>query len=344
MISSSSPSFPSPLLPAYVPSSLHARIAPLFFTKKVEIANNNCASRYISSRAPFALLANANDKDGDNASDEQSQHHDESPLPIYNGPILPDPSGIVTGFALGELGLDLAVAPSTVAPGTLGLFVALSEGVESTTAPCMQLLCGYSRDGTFQPRDEGDKTVGFALAGCETAVFYDRQLMSVLDALQLAAETKGEGGSCGLAGHVLVQDSENGEVDIFVDTDNTDFKRYYVPAMMNTHDGVEEVNDEEDEAEISVQNLGQFCNDLAWSYDNPPESKEEYESLSLEKNAVQLVWRLEFDEESNCLVPTWPVSVLADDMQFKNADVFMELGTRYGWNYWQATVDMEGSS
>jgi hypothetical protein len=114
--------------------------------------------------------------------------------------------------------------------------------------------------------------------------------------------------------------------------------------MMNTHDGVEEVNDEEDEAEISVQNLGQFCNDLAWSYDNPPESKEEYESLSLEKNAIQLVWRLEFDEESNCLVPTWPVSVLADDMQFKNADVFMELGTRYGWNYWQATVDMEGSS
>jgi hypothetical protein len=206
----------------------------------------------------------------------------------------------------------------------------------------MQLLSGYSREGTFQSKDSGDKTVGFALAGPETAVFYERQLMSVLDALQLAAESHGEGGACGLAGHVLVQD--NGEIDVFGDADDKDFKRYFVPALMNREnddDDQDEEVKEEDNMEIGVANLGQFCNDLAWSYDDPPENKEDYDAISLEKNAIQLVWRLEFDVETNCLVPTWPVSVIADDMQFKN-QVFQELGTKYGWTYWQATIDMEG--
>jgi hypothetical protein len=249
---------------------------------------------------------------------------------IYDGPILGDPNEIVAGFSLAQLGLDVAVAPSAIAPGTFGLYVALSEGVETTTTPAMELLCGYSREGSFQNKDTGDKTVGFSLAGPETAVFYDQQLMSVLDALELAAKEKGDG-ACGLAGHVLVQEDETGQVDIHVDTE-TDFKRYYVPSLLD---------DDDDDTEISVQNLGQFCNDLAWSYSSPPGTKEEYDATSLQKNAVQLVWRLEYDPESSCLVPTWPVSVLADDIVFKNSQDFMELGTKYGWGYWQATVDIE---
>ena len=248
---------------------------------------------------------------------------------VYTGPLLADPNEIIAGFVLGELGLDLAVAPSTVAPGSYGLFAALSEGVESTSVPCMELLCGYSREGTFQDKDQGDKTVGFFLGGPNTAVFYERQLMSAIDALELAAKTKG-GGACGLAGHVLVQDEEDGTMDIYVETENTFFKRYYVPK--GGGDGT---------AEISVSNLGQFCNDLAWSYVDPPKSEEEYDTRSLENNTVQLVWRLEFDKESSCLVPTWPVSVVADDTAFKNTDAFMELGTKYGWKYWQATVDLQ---
>lgn len=284
--------------------------------------------------------------DDDDAHHVAHHAHEDMPPRVYEGPVLSDPNAIVAGFSLDELGLDLAVAPSEIAPGTYGLFVALGEGVESTTVPSMQLLSGYSREGTFQSKDSGDKTVGFALAGPETAVFYERQLMSVLDALQLAAENNGEGKACGLAGHVLVQD-DNGEIDVFVDVDDTEFKRYFVPALMNRENGDadqdEEVKDDDDaegEMEIGVANLGQFCNDLAWSYDDPPENKEDYDAISLEKNAIQLVWRLEFDVETNCLVPTWPVSVIADDLQFKN-QVFQELGTKYGWTYWQATIDME---
>jgi hypothetical protein len=257
---------------------------------------------------------------------------DESPTSaaVYSGPILPDPSEVVVGISLGELGIDLFAAPSTVAPGQLGLFAILSEDAESATIPGMSLLCGYSREGTFAAKDEGDKTVGFALAGPSTAVFYERQLMSIMDALELAAETKGANNSCGLAGHALVQ-NENQEVEIYLDEDST-FKRYYVPDDLNQ-------GKEEEEGALTVQNFGQFCNDLAWSFDNPPSNKEEYDAD--DANIVQLVWRLEFDEYTNSLIPSWPVSVLSRDVTFENADAFMELGTRYGWNYWQATVDLE---
>ena len=88
-------------------------------------------------------------------------------------------------------------------------------------------------------------------------------------------------------------------------------------------------------------NLGQFCNDLAWSYDQPPQNHDEYDTLSDQHNAVQLVWRLEFCDHTNSLIPSWPVSVLAQTLCFENTDTLQELGTRYGWNYWQATVDLE---
>jgi hypothetical protein len=261
---------------------------------------------------------------------------DVSSPPVYNGPALQDPSEIVAGISLGELGLDLAIAPSTIAPGTNGLYAILSEGTERTTIPSLTLLCGYSREGTFATRDEGDKTVGFTLGGADTAVFYEKRLMGVLDALELAAKTKGTNQSCGLAGHALVQ-NEAGDVEVHLD-DSPDFERYFVPAFLNQQGDDEEGSGGD---EHSVQNLGQFCNDLAWSYVNPPKDKEEYDAASDEKNAVQLVWRLEFDPDTNCLVPTWPVSVTAKDISFENADEFMELGTRYGWPYWQATVDLE---
>mmetsp|Transcript_36555 Transcript_36555/g.53537 ORF Transcript_36555/g.53537 Transcript_36555/m.53537 type:complete len:84 (-) Transcript_36555:456-707(-) len=68
--------------------------------------------------------------------------------------------------------------------------------------------------------------------------------------------------------------------------------------------------------------------------------------LYLQKNnAVQLIWRLEYDTKTNCLIPTWPVSVITsmyeEGVEFTNEEEFMELGTQYGWNYWQAVVDLE---
>lgn len=275
-------------------------------------------------------------------------------VPVYTGPVLHDPTQIIAGVSLGELGLDLYVAPSMVAPGQLGLFAILAEDTARVTLPECALLCGYARQGTFATKDEGDKTVGFVLAGPHTAVYYDQQLMSVIDALTLAAETKGANQTCGLAGHVLIQKEENtgdtddedttDRIEIHVDN-NPEFARYFIPSLANNNNdnkNDEDENENENAAkEFTVQNLGQFCNDLAWNYDQPPQNHDEYDTLSDQHNAVQLVWRLEFCDHTNSLIPSWPVSVLAQTLCFENTDTLQELGTRYGWNYWQATVDLE---
>jgi hypothetical protein len=217
-------------------------------------------------------------------------------------------------------------------------------------------LCGYSREGTFDAEDEGDKTVGDLLAGpaADTGVFYERRLMPVLDALQLAAETVGFNNSCGLAGHALMQNEEMGEVEVYVvedtnvdsdDDDNDDsnptaLKRYFVPAVINNNQEGDDTDSDAD-TDPSVHNFGQFCNGSAWSFQDPPLDVQHYNKASFANNIVHLAWRLEYEKESNSLVPSWPVSVLTNEVTFTNADVCMELGTRYGWNYCQASVDLD---
>jgi hypothetical protein len=276
--------------------------------------------------------------------EEERQLDDEGPPPLlYHGPILPPDSDIVAGISLGELGLDVAIAPSTVMTTGMGLYVRLSDpDISSATIPSATLLCGYSRLGSFEPSDIGDKTVGFVIRSPQTAVFYERQLMSIVDALEMAARDSSKNGGCGLVGHALQMNDENdkGGEEIQITPVDDGFPRYFVPQKADKGTGSESDNDNEKE-EFSVQNFGQFCNDLAWDYSNPPSSPEEYSSRSAAQNVVELTWRLEYDSEINCLKPSWPVSVLKQDVTFTNQYDFMEIGTQYGWTYWQATVDLE---
>ena len=282
----------------------------------------------------------------------RSTNSDDVETPVYDGPILDNDDTIIAGLSLSQLGIDLVIAPSTVAPGQLGLYISLSPDVDSVTLPAFTLLCGYSRNGTFEAKDEGDRTVGFAFTGSidSGAVFYNQQLMSIKDALEMAAsDVSKEFGEVELKGHILVQQEEEEDknnIQLYpcdYEDETTPFGRYFVPDLVNG--GMISENEEEEESswrnELTVQNFGQFCNDLAWSYTDPPSTQEEYNSRSIHKNAVQLIWRLEYDSKDNTLIPSWPVSVTSQDWTFTNKDTFMELGTKYGWNYWQATVDME---
>eukprot|EP00747_Dinoflagellata_sp_TGD_P215036 gnl/TRDRNA2_/TRDRNA2_87801_c0_seq1.p1 gnl/TRDRNA2_/TRDRNA2_87801_c0~~gnl/TRDRNA2_/TRDRNA2_87801_c0_seq1.p1 ORF type:complete len:138 (+),score=18.19 gnl/TRDRNA2_/TRDRNA2_87801_c0_seq1:604-1017(+) len=127
------------------------------------------------------------------------------------------------------------------------------------------------------------------------------------------------------------KDNDDGEVQVTPVDDG--FARYFVPQPAKHR-----ADDQKEDAqtELTVQNFGQYANDLAWDYSNPPSSREEYEEQSALKNIVQLVWRLEFDPALKCLRPSWPVSVVTEDIVLTNADDFMEIGTQYGWTYWQA--------
>jgi hypothetical protein len=293
-----------------------------------------------------------------NTEDEYVSPVDTVP-DAYRGQALAAEAEIMEGISLAELGLDLCVAPSTVAPSGLGIFVKVSqdssvegERIEQVTLPAMTLLCGYSREGSYQTEDIGDKTVGFLLNSPNTAVFFNRQLMSIFDALTMAGSSTDDEGDadvklseirlCGLAGHSIQAVEDEGGLDgsgmIRIDAVEDGFPRYFVPAGVNPQYQIEQ---EDEVMQYSVQNFGQFGNDLAWDFINPPKSKEDYIARSREKNMLQLVWRMEYDSAQQCLVPSWPVTVVNQDVTFGNKDHFMELGTQYGWKYWQATVQVE---
>jgi hypothetical protein len=240
---------------------------------------------------------------------------------------------LLCSLELEELGLVLSVAPSTyVAAGTLGLYCRISDDVDETTLPALTLLAGYAK-GTFQYEDHGDKTVGFSLTSRNAPVFFNRQLMTIEQALAAVAGTTATEEEVKLAGHNVYYDEDEKTI-VVVPTSNhnnnneeqTPFARYFVPNP----------NDDQDDM-MNITNIGQYCNDRAFVTGI---GSVEYMSRCATENCLRLVWRLEYDNDHKILQPSWPVSVLARDMKFTNRHP-IELGTTYGWNYWNASIELD---
>jgi hypothetical protein len=139
-----------------------------------------------------------------------------------------------------------------------------------------------------------------------------------------------------LAGHNVYYDEDEKTI-VVVPTSNHNnssnneeqmpFARYFVPNP----------NDQDDDELMNITNIGQYCNDRAFVTGIGPV---EYASRCDTENCLRLVWRLEYDDDNKILQPSWPVSVLARDMTFDNRQP-IELGTTYGWNYWNASIALD---
>jgi len=193
-------------------------------------------------------------------------------------------------------------------------------------------ICGYAR-GYFadEAEEDGDKSVGFLFAGENvadvTAVFYNKQLMTLSDALWTVYQERCEEGNTDtsnlLFGHCVQISNETG-VSIQADTDF--MSRIFIP-------------DVKEGDKFSPTSLGIYANDLAF---DPDSNEEQYFENSERNNILQLVWRLAKDEKTGMVVPTWPVVVTKQDIRFLNT-VPMEVGLQYGFNYWNAVLT-EGAS
>eukprot|EP00984_Skeletonema_dohrnii_P030594 scaffold22203_cov78-Skeletonema_dohrnii-CCMP3373.AAC.1 len=237
----------------------------------------------------------------------------------------------------GELALQVLVAPSFVAPGK-GLFLCIYDdidddggdaeeigAVEEIIIPQGTPICGYAR-GYFadEAEEDGDKSVGFLFAGENvadvTAVFYNKQLMTLSDALWTVYQERCEEGNTDtsnlLFGH-CVQISNERQVSIQADKDF--MSRIFIP-------------DVKEGDKFSPTSLGIYANDLAF---DPDSNEEQYFENSERNNILQLVWRLAKDEKTGMVVPTWPVVVTKQDIRLLNT-VPMEVGLQYGFKYWNA--------
>lgn len=235
-----------------------------------------------------------------------------------------------------ELGLVVEVGPSTVARGSRGLFVRLADGIEGVDLPAHTFVFGYAR-GSFQTSSAGDKTVGFAIKSPQTAVFFNKQLMTLE---QVFSTVAAENSEVRLYGHDVMYDQEKEEIVVRPSMDKS-VPRYFIP-----------------DTSVEIANagafIGQYCNDLGFLFGDT--SEKAYSDRSKAANCVELFWRLEFRDGQ--IFPTWPVrfqhfpnktiftsvdlsvnkqvSVITRDLTFSNLKP-MELGTTYGWRYWYAT-------
>ena len=243
-------------------------------------------------------------------------------------------------YLSGELALQVLVAPSLVAPGK-GLFLCIYDdidddggSVEEIIIPQGTPICGYAR-GYFadEAEKDGDKSVGFLFssenAADLTAVFYNKQLMTLSDVLRTVSQERCEEGNTDtsnlLFGHfVEIISTETGSVSIQADKDF--MSRIFIP-------------DVKEEDKYSPASLGIYANDLAF---DPDSDEEKYFDNSERNNILQLVWRLAKDENTGMVVPTWPVVVTKQDIRLLNT-VPMEVGLQYGFNYWNAVMN-EGLS
>lgn len=257
----------------------------------------------------------------------------------YVGPV-GNFADIEGGIAVENLHLNVLAGPSLVARGR-GLFLCIyneldvdetddeeeDETVEEVIIPQGTPLCGYSR-GYFSDAETGDKSVFFRFqeqSVHDTAVFYNQQLMTVVDAIWYSFEERCKGDNKLpkeddiLFGHIVKIDHVNRQIT--VRADDQFFSRIFIPES-NHDDGVQ----------FSAAYLGVYANDLAY---DPDSTREEYYKNSEKNNILQLVWRLAKDEKSGMLVPTWPVVVAKKDIRLVNT-VPMEVGLEYGFQYWDA--------
>lgn len=279
--------------------------------------------------------------------------HEDIEVEPYIGPIgsIADMEG---GIAVAELALNVLVGPSLVS-NDRGLFLCIHDdiddsgsdmvdgdvgAVEEIIIPQGTPLCGYAR-GYFSSKGIGDKSVGFLFAGDgaeETAVFFNKELVTLGDALWSLYEQRCSEGDSGssekekenengkglLFGHIVNLDKDTGKATVKQDDDFT--SRIFVPEV-------------DIENRFSATSLGIYANDLAY---DPDSNESEYFENSENNNILQLVWRLAIDEKGGNLVPTWPVVIAKKDLRILNS-VPMEVGLQYGYNYWDA-VRKEGVS
>mmetsp|Transcript_4832 Transcript_4832/g.7466 ORF Transcript_4832/g.7466 Transcript_4832/m.7466 type:complete len:424 (-) Transcript_4832:692-1963(-) len=268
------------------------------------------------------------------------------PVP-YEGPTSPLESDSPTIL---PSGLVLDVLPSSIPNAGMGVFVRKNKPSDDDILQLAgSAFCGYAR-GTMKStlstlEQQSGTVIEFRLFdGLESLVWYDGALMSVKKAI-IASKASG------ITGHRLIfapeveneveHESVDGDtsllkskdeiksttrlqrmVDLVFDESLYQNNRYFVPdcAQQETY---------------TIRTLGKMMNDLAGGCDSDDQT---YERDSEDKNLVVIVPRVRAVQSDNndvTLEPyNMPIFTLARSVLITNEEP-MEVGCKYGFNYWQ---------
>ena len=212
-----------------------------------------------------------------------------------------------------SLGINLYVGRSSVSPQAgRGLFVQLQSHISECILNQGTILCTYPH-GKFVENVTGDKTVAFYYYSTNIGVIFQDKFMRLFDAIGYMAE-KNDNLSNALFGHKIYYDAN--ENDIIIVPDNF---YHYQPYDINNN-------------EIpKIENFGVYINDLAYTSDI---NENIYNQIHPYKNCLQIVWKIEYDENTNTLIPIAPVIIMRQTMKFTNK-IPLELGVSYSYKFWE---------
>ena len=164
-----------------------ARATAAYVDLEMEVAGVAEALRLSSPEDPARIAAELAAKNNYDAADEAEIAAILTLrwLEIYAGPEAADLQGVVASVEMPAVGLALTVADSTVEGAGKGLFINCLEGVGSVTLEAGTAVCGYADGGFCDADSGGGKTVAFALKNPDTSVFFDKELWTVAELLEL---------------------------------------------------------------------------------------------------------------------------------------------------------------
>lgn len=225
---------------------------------------------------------------------------------------------------LTDIGLTLLVGKSTINSDMKGLFITINEDTDDVFIPKASVVCGYAK-GTFTTSFTGDKTVGYRFINANNIIVFEKQIMPLIDCITIISQRTNDLSNC-IAGHTL---NENNDIETM-----TNYQlNYFVPDNI---------------CDYSVGRLGLYANDFNINDSSTSENnyytaesvnyfarrKKMKSTKSSSKNILNLVWRMEWQESTKQIVPTWPVLVTNKNLRFSNVEP-MEVGLDYGRQYWQ---------
>ena len=201
-------------------------------------------------------------------------------------------------------GLTIQVAPSTIPSAGLGLFVKGPQVLQIQGSA----FCGYGQHEKITHNLDGltkyqlQRTFQFLLEdGLESSVWYDGELVSMLQAVELS-------NASGVKGHTLTK--QEGTLALVPDTDT---QCYIVPP-----------SDTPPCDSLKITSVGQMANDLAGPVEN-------YEELSEQSNLLVLVPRVAL---KNGILEPAGMPVLTMSRSVLIGEELMEIGLTYGSFYW----------
>jgi len=266
-------------------------------------------------------------------------------IPPYNGPALPVTSENTNDDRAEckiELpsGLVLELRPSTIGEAAgLGIFVTKRSSNNTSDSGVLQTqgsaFCGYgpcekvTNSLTDLSEYQLQRSFEFLLSdGLESYVWYEGKLLTVWEVMQSS-------GATGVHAHCLVETKTAAAADE-ADKDNCLPlpKLSLIPDPEGKPCYLIPPAERPDPKSLTIQSIGQMCNDLAGGISVTKQTEEEYDIACYRDNLLVLVPRVMIKDDGILQPIGMPILTLAKTVNVTNVMESMEVGLRYGREYW----------